>query len=135
MSAIVAVLLGCTALTSAVVARIAYRLATGDGASRAVSWGAAGGAALATIIDVCTVADALQIAHGAPPTTRTTLIVVTVFLALVVAYGAYDLTGPKPAPAGADADPGLSKAGRWGAAASGFTSIFIVLAVILPLMK
>ncbi|WP_316779555.1 hypothetical protein [Streptomyces sasae] len=135
MSVIVAVLLSCTALTSTVVARIAYRLAAGEGASRAVSWGAAGGAALATIIDVCTVADALKIAHGTPPTSRTALIVVTVVLALVMAFVSYDLTGPKPAPAGGVADPGLSKAGRWGAAASGFTSVFIVLALILPLLK
>ncbi|MEU5811195.1 hypothetical protein [Streptomyces sp. NPDC047718] len=135
MSVIIAVLLGCTTLTAAVIARIAYRLAAGSGASRAVSWGTAGGAGLATIIDVCTVADALQVAQGTPSASRTTLIVVTVFIALVVAFSAYDLTGPKPAPVGGVADPGLSKAGRWGAAASGFTSIFIVLALVLPLLK
>lgn len=134
MSIIVAVLLGCTGLAAAVVARIAFRLALSDAASRAVAWGAAGGAALATVIDVCTVADALQIADTTPSSSRGALVTVTIVIALVSAYAAYDLTGPKMAPAGGLADPGLSKSKRWASAATAFTSIFIVLALILPLL-
>ncbi|MFJ2007964.1 hypothetical protein [Streptomyces chartreusis] len=134
MSIIVAVLLGCTSLATAVVARIGFRLALGDGATRPVAWGAAGGAALATIFDVCTVADALQIADTTPSSARVALITVTIAIAFVFAYTAYDVTGPKMAPAGGMADPGLSKAGRWGAAATAFTSVFAVLALVMPLL-
>ncbi|MGW2691995.1 hypothetical protein ACWC3Y_09015 [Streptomyces sp. NPDC001296] len=135
MSIVVAVLLLCTALAAGVVARIAFRLAQTDGASRAVAWGAAGAATVATITDVCTIAGALDLAHGDPAPGRIALSVVTAAFALFLAFLAYDVTGPTVAPAGGTTAPGLSKPKRLASAATAFTSTFIVLALILPLLK
>ncbi|MEU0390025.1 hypothetical protein [Streptomyces chartreusis] len=134
MSIVVAVLLGCTALAAAVTARIAFRIAVNDGASHALAWGAAGAAGLATITDVCTVASTLDLAHGDPTGPRIALSIITVALALGLAYAAYDLTGPTVAPAGGTPVPGLSRAKRLASAASAFTGTFVVLALILPLL-
>ncbi|MGW0647332.1 hypothetical protein ACWD4T_00765 [Streptomyces umbrinus] len=134
MSIIVAVLLICTALAAAVTARIAFRLAIKDGGNHAIAWGAAGGAALATIIDVCTVAAALDIAHGQPTGARTAVTIVTSAVALVLAYAAYDLTGSTVAPPGTTLANGLTRPKRLASAASAFTGTFMILALIMPLL-
>ncbi|MFC7261549.1 hypothetical protein [Streptomyces lutosisoli] len=134
MSIVVAVLLGCTALAAAVAARIAFRLAMSDGAARAIAWGAAGAAALATIVDVCTAAGTLELAHGNPSGPRIALTVITVAFAGFLAYVAYDVTGPAVAAAGTASTGGLSKPKRLASAASAFTSTFVVLALLTPLL-
>jgi hypothetical protein len=134
VSIVVAVLLGCTALAAAVTARIAFRLALADGATHAIAWGSAGAAVLATITDVCTAAGALELANGHPTASRIALAVVTVAVALVFAYIAYDVTGPTVAPAGGTPAPGISKPKRLASAATAFTGTFVVLALILPLL-
>ncbi|MFI6658116.1 hypothetical protein ACIBL8_21635 [Streptomyces sp. NPDC050523] len=135
MSIVITVLLVCTGLTAGVIARIAFRLAQTDGASRAVAWGAAGAAAVATITDVCTIAGALDLAHGHPSAGRIALSVITVAIAFALAFFAYDVTRPTVAPAGGAPAPGLSKPKRLASAATAFTSTFVVLALILPLIN
>ncbi|MEV0936381.1 hypothetical protein ACIBMX_47035 [Streptomyces phaeochromogenes] len=135
MSLVVAVLLGCTALATAVCARIAFRLALNDGSSRAIAWCASGAAALALTTDVCTIAGALDLAHGHPTSGRIALTVITVAVAFVLAYLAYDVTGPNLAPAAGTPATGLSTPKRLASAATAFTSTFVVLALISPLLK
>jgi hypothetical protein len=134
VSDVVPLFLGCTALATGVTARIAFRLALSDGATRARAWAASGGTALATAFDVCTVANALDLAHGTPAGARTALAVATTAVALALAYAAYDLTGPAVAPAGATPSPGLTRPRRLAAATSAFTGVFALLALILPLL-
>ncbi|WP_030682846.1 hypothetical protein [Streptomyces sp. NRRL B-1347] len=135
MSVVVAVLLGCTALASAVCARVAFRLALLDGAGRTGAWGAAGAAAMAVITDVCTVAATLELGDGHPRASRVAVTVVTVALALFLGFVAYDVTGPAPAPAAGPPAAALSRPKRLASAATAFTSTFIVLALVLPLLN
>ncbi|MFD8668987.1 hypothetical protein ACFXAY_35060 [Streptomyces microflavus] len=134
MSIVVLVFLGCTGLAAAVAARVAFRLALSDGTTRARAWGAAGAAALATITDACTVGGTLELAHGHPTASRIALTVCTGAIALVLAYVAYDVTGPTVAPAGGAPTTGLSRPKRLAAAATTFTSTFIVHALVLALL-
>ncbi|MCX5559521.1 hypothetical protein [Streptomyces sp. NBC_00038] len=135
MSIVVAVLLGCTALAAAVCARITFRLAVTDGASRAKAWCAAGAATMALITDVSTVAASLELGNGHPRAPRIAITVVTVTFAFVLAYVAYDVTGPRLAPTPQALGQGLSRPKRLASAATAFTSTFIVLALVLPLLK
>lgn len=134
MSIVVIVLLACTVLAALVTARVAFRLAVGDGATHALAWGAAGAAAIATFTDVCIVAAALELADGTTSGPRVALTAVTIFVGLVLAYTAYDLTGPRVAPPGGTPTLGSSKAKRLASAASTFTGTFVILALILPLL-
>ncbi|WP_329144863.1 hypothetical protein OIU91_09885 [Streptomyces sp. NBC_01456] len=134
MSNVIQLFLGCTALAVSITARIAFRLALSDGATRPQAWATAGATALATAFNVCTVANALNLAHGTPAGTRTALTVGTTAVALALAYVAYDLTGPAAAPAGTTPLPGLARPRRLAAAASAFTGAFATLALILPLL-
>jgi hypothetical protein len=135
VSIVVAVLLGCTALAAAVCARLAFRLAVTDSASRAKAWCAAGAATMALITNVCTVAATLELGHGHPRASRIGLTVVTAAFAFVLAFWAYDVTGPTLAPVSGAPAPGLSQPKRLASAATAFTSTFIVLALVLPLLK
>ncbi|WP_331736823.1 hypothetical protein OG426_55450 (plasmid) [Streptomyces canus] len=135
MSIVVAVLLGVTALGAGVAARIAFRLAVNDGVNRPKAWGAAGAAVMAMITNVCTVAATLELGDGHPRASRIAITIVTAALALFLGYVAYDVTGPTVAPAGGTPIPGLSRPKRFASAATAFTSTFVVLALILPLIK
>ncbi|MFJ2240931.1 hypothetical protein [Streptomyces sp. NPDC087859] len=135
MSIVVAVLLGCTVLAAAVAARIGFRTALSDGAPHALAWGVAGAAIIATFGDVCIAAAALDLADGATSGPRVALTAVTVFVAGVAAYIAYDVTGPRVSPAGGAPTPGSSKAKRLASAAGAFSGTFLILALVLPLLR
>ncbi|MEV7416542.1 hypothetical protein [Streptomyces sp. NPDC089919] len=135
MSVVVAVLLGCTALAAAVGARIAFRLARTTGSTPAMAWGSAGATAVATIANVCTIAGTLDLGHGQPTGGRIAISVVTLAVALGLAYLAYDVTGPSIPATGGTPAPGLSRPKRFASAAATFTGTFVILALILPLLK
>lgn len=134
MSIVVGVVLGCTALASIVAARVAFRLALADGATRALAWGAAGTAVIGTITVVCTEASLLDLAHGVPSGPRVAAAVVAVVVAAFFGYVAYDVTGPTPAPAGGVPAPGLSQPKRKAFAAAAVTGTYVIIAVVLPLL-
>ncbi|MFF7764234.1 hypothetical protein [Streptomyces griseorubiginosus] len=90
---------------------------------------------MAMITDVCTVAATLELGGGHPRSSRIAITIVTAALALFLGYLAYDVTGPTVAPAGGTPAPGLTRPKRLASAATAFTSTFVVLALILPLLK
>lgn len=134
MSIAVAVLLGCTAPATLVCAHIAFRFAINDGVPRPSAWGAAGGAALAVITDVCLVGQTLDLRAGHSSPSRIAITVITAVLALFFGYVAYEVTGQTTVPAGTPPAPTPSKTKRLAYAAATFTGTFVAHALIVPLL-
>lgn len=135
MSIVVGIVLGCTALASIVAARVAFRLALADGATRALAWGAAGSAVIGTVTVVCTEVGILDPAHGVPRGPRVAAAIVAAVVAAFCGYVAYDVTGPAPAPAGSVPPPGLSQPKRKAFAAAAVTGTYVVIALVQPLLS